>query len=67
LIEDKKADVNAIDNHGRTVLHTATRQGQLEVVKWLIEDKKADINATDSDGWTVLHSAVRRGQLEVIK
>ena len=50
---EEGADIEAIDNFGRTALMWATSWGHLKIAKFLI-DKGADVNATDNDGRTVL-------------
>ena len=48
------ADVNAKDNNGCTVLHSAVANGNLEVINYLVKHG-ADLNAKDNNGRTVLH------------
>ena len=59
-IETKK------DIYGWTALILATKNGRLEIVKYLI-DQKADIEAKDNDGWTALILAANNGHLEIVK
>ena len=62
LIE-KKANVNARDNFGRTPLHEAVRienSYNALVLRALIDEGKADVNLRDLDGKTALHLAVAR-------
>ncbi|KAK4245722.1 hypothetical protein C7999DRAFT_42801 [Corynascus novoguineensis] len=47
-------------------VHSAIRQGHLEVVKFLIE-QGADIKAVTKDGRTPVHYATANGHLEVVK
>jgi len=64
LIKDLKSylanggDPNAKDRRGRTPLHYAAREGNLEAVRLLLEHK-ADPNAKDRRGRTPLHYAVK--------
>jgi ankyrin repeat protein len=48
---------------GRTALHVAAWQGQLEIGKQLL-GRGADVNARDGSGWTPLHIAADWGQFE---
>jgi len=57
----RRADANAADDKGNTLLHTAARQGYVEIAKLLL-DHDADVNATNSDGYTPLHLAARDGR-----
>jgi len=54
------------DNEGFTALMGASKNGKLEVVKYLI-DKGADINIKDNYGDTALDFASRNGHLEIAK
>jgi ankyrin repeat protein len=59
MLLDHGADINAVDNSGKTVLHAAfkTVYGvNYNCIKMLL-DHGADINAVDSSGNTVLHAA----------
>ena len=50
------ADLNARDDEGQTLLHTATNTRKIEVIHVLL-DRGADINARDDKGQTPLHAA----------
>ncbi|XP_028412452.1 serine/threonine-protein kinase/endoribonuclease IRE1-like [Dendronephthya gigantea] len=60
------ADVNAKDNDGETVLHSAVFEGTLDMVKYLVGNG-ADVNGKKNSGWTVLHRAVVKGSLEMVE
>lgn len=45
------ADINAIDEYGYTPLHSAAKNGYLEIVKVLVE-QGADVNIRTVDGKT---------------
>ena len=45
---------------GMTLLHSASKSGNLELVRLLIQEG-ADVNAQDEDGESPLHSAMARG------
>ncbi len=64
MLMDKGANVNAPHPTNRiTLLHMATRDNQVEIVRFLLEHK-ADVNAADSTGDTALHYAAQGGRLE---
>ena len=56
-IIDHGADVNAVNNRGKTALWVACCDGQDSLVKILL-DAKADPNITDKDGDSCLHAAI---------
>ncbi|KAJ8892876.1 hypothetical protein PR048_005457 [Dryococelus australis] len=58
--------VDTADDDGETMLHGATREGQLEMVKLLL-DHGADTSVKDSRGFTPLIRAANEGQLEAVK
>ena len=64
LLLQYKADINAVDNHGRTALMLFVQQGKTNLAKALIEHK-ADINATDKEGKSTLQYA-RSGEMRKI-
>lgn len=49
---------------GKTPLHAAASEGQLDVVRYLLS-LGLDVNASDKDGWTSLHCAASRGHFAV--
>ncbi|HIO21469.1 MAG TPA: ankyrin repeat domain-containing protein, partial [Nitrospirales bacterium] len=61
----KDANVNAKDEVGWTLLHTAAFYGHKEIAELLIT-KGADVNAKDEDSWTPLHWAVAVGHKELV-
>uniref|UniRef100_A0A914ENI6 Uncharacterized protein n=1 Tax=Acrobeloides nanus TaxID=290746 RepID=A0A914ENI6_9BILA len=56
FVKHGKANVEAKDKYGQTVLHSAA-QGNLDVVQWLVKHEKANVEATDNDGRNVMHWA----------
>jgi len=60
-------NVSSDASFGRTLLHIAATEGNLETVKSLLMNPKTDINAVDGDGWTSLHMAVKGVHLEVVR
>jgi ankyrin repeat protein len=60
-------NVSSEASFGRTLLHTAATEGNLETVKTLLMNPKTDVNAIDGDGWTSIHMAVKGVHLEVVR
>ena len=64
----KKCDAKHLktvkDPDGKTPLHSASSEGQLETARYLLS-VGVDINASDKDGWTSLHCAASRGHFAV--
>lgn len=58
--------MNKKDENGKTQLHKASEQGDVNTVKYFV-DKGADMNIKDSNGYTALHLSVRKGHTDVIK
>lgn len=60
------AEVDAIDDLGRTALAYATNVGMPGVVYALLE-AGADLNQADADGWTPLMNAITRGNVDLVR
>jgi ankyrin repeat protein len=61
------ADIDFIDDRGRSALHTASRSGRGDVVEFLLEHG-ADVDIEEDDTyWTPLHLAAHNGELEVCR
>lgn len=60
-----KADPDATDSNGRTLLHYAAARGRTEFAEYLIS-KKADPNVLDAKGKAPLHLAIEQKNLEMI-
>lgn len=60
------ADVEEVDQAGRTALHYAASRGYLEIARLLIETD-AEVNAADNAGWTALHAAADANHLELVR
>lgn len=63
---DNGADIERIDNLGRTPLHQATLLINTEVVRLLVK-RGANVNAKTFGGVTPLHNAVQRNQIDSVK
>jgi hypothetical protein len=62
-----KADENA-RNDGRTALHVAAGEGDINRLVELLKNENTEIlHAKDMNGWQAIHEAVRSGRLEVVK
>jgi hypothetical protein len=66
LLVEKGADVEAMDNDGKTMLHLAAVQGNEAVVRLLV-DKGAEVTAMDNGGRTALHLAAVQGNEAVVR
>ena len=54
-------------DNGRTVLHLASVNNHIDVVKYLINECNCDIMTPDKDGNTILHYAASKGSLDFLK
>ena len=66
--EVKDRLLTTVNNHGRTPLHSACRNGNVEAVKLLVklgEDYYLDLR--DNDGWVPIHLAAMYSHVEVVK
>ena len=63
---DLGADINSVDNTGRTTLIEAVFGGHLDTVQELLE-RGANVNAQDADGWTALMEAASKGRIDVAR
>jgi S1-C subfamily serine protease len=61
---DSGLDVNARDRGGRTALHLAARQGQVDAARYLLS-RGADLNAKDAVGRTPLMLAIGPGDYDL--
>jgi ankyrin repeat protein len=66
LLLEMGADVNIIDDDGRTPLNCALKNRHVEVAKLLL-DEGADVNIPNNSGWTPLNYASEDGHVEVVK
>ena len=60
LLLEHRADVHAVAEDRKTVLHYAAQMGKAETIKQMIESGLC-VNKDDKDGWTPLHVAVHHG------
>ena len=67
LVEEKDANINALDLDKQSPLHLACQNGKMDTVKYLIEEKKSKIEGKCKLGRTLLHYACKGQNLDVIK
>jgi ankyrin repeat protein len=63
---DRGDDLDVRDEEGLTLLHKATMEQNVELVKELI-NLDVDVNATDPQGRPALHLATINGNIEIVK
>jgi ankyrin repeat protein len=61
------ADVMASDRWMATPLHSASRSGYLEAIKWLVEEYGMDLTIESRFGETALNHAALFGHFEIVK
>lgn len=66
LLQYKKVDMNAKSNDDWTILHIASQNNNLKMVKYLV-DKGSDINAKNASGSKPVHIAAREGCKDTVE
>mmetsp|Transcript_9911 Transcript_9911/g.27070 ORF Transcript_9911/g.27070 Transcript_9911/m.27070 type:complete len:605 (-) Transcript_9911:182-1996(-) len=66
-IEDIKMSDGYERRCGSNALHVASREGHLEIVKYLVESRNAEVACGNNYGATSLHLASGNGHLDVLK
>ena len=61
------ANVNDVDENGRTVLSKAAGAGNIECVQLLLAAEGIDVNKSDNEGDIPLHHAARKGHSSCVK
>lgn len=69
FLESKGANGYPKDNLGQTILHIASQNGSLDIVKNIMKkyQKEADPNLADKNGNTPIHAALASNHLEIAK
>jgi len=60
------AEVNTVDEAGRTALWWAAREGHVECATALL-DARADVDKADKDGYTPLHRATSFDRVQCVR
>ena len=55
------------DKNGCTLINLASREGSIDIVKYLYETCHADVESKDDEGLTPINNASSEGYLEVVK
>ena len=58
-------DVNVRNERGKSPLHAACYNGNMDIVKLLVHHN-ANINEQDHDGWTPLEAAAQEGHQDIV-
>ncbi|MCJ7454088.1 MAG: ankyrin repeat domain-containing protein [Wolbachia endosymbiont of Homalodisca vitripennis] len=66
LLQYKKVDMNAKGNDDWTILHIASQESNLEMVKCLV-DEGSNINAKNASGSKPIHIAAREGYKDTVE
>lgn len=65
IFVNPEEDIHLQDHHGNTPLHTATTEGNLNIIKSVLE-YGASVNSVNNRGETALHIATQRQNFEAI-
>ncbi|OQR96653.1 hypothetical protein THRCLA_07214 [Thraustotheca clavata] len=60
-------DINALDQHGQSALHIASRQGILSIVEHLLNEPNINLHLQDAFGNTCLHIAALANQFSIVQ
>ncbi len=66
LLHKHGADVNVRGDDEWTLLHSASLEGLVDIVRWLL-NHGADADAQEDDGWTALHLASWNEHFEIVQ
>ena len=68
ILANPDADINQLDNHGRTPLYIASANGNIEYVKKLLANSGIDINKTKTiSNDTPLYVAAKNKHIEIVR
>jgi ankyrin repeat protein len=66
LLLEQGADIHAPDSNGRTALHEAIREGNLQIFRILL-DRGASLQSADFEGSTALHIAAASKDVNIVQ
>ncbi|KAJ8298058.1 hypothetical protein KUTeg_024589 [Tegillarca granosa] len=64
-LENVDLPIHEVDSNGRTMLHTAAHEGNLQLVSLLLS-KGADIEAVEKNGQTALNLSSKQGHTDIV-
>jgi ankyrin repeat protein len=64
--QPKKKDRTGVDRAGRTPLHYAANEGDVEDIRGLLY-RRFDPSAPDDNGWTPLHFAAQKSSVDAVR
>ena len=68
VLKANKGDIlQVMDDYGASLIHYASRAGQLECLKWFVKELNADLSLKSKTGATPAHDASASGQLSCLK
>ncbi|XP_055999743.1 uncharacterized protein LOC125677291 [Ostrea edulis] len=65
LLADNEVDVKHKANNGRNILHTACRNGELEMCRYIIQTYPDLLHSVDDNGQNAAFYAVREGHVKI--
>ena len=63
---DMATDIHVTTNDGKSCIHIAALEGNLDLCKVLIDKHKFDVNSVDKIGRTALHCSAQSGNYELV-
>ncbi|RDD40523.1 Espin [Trichoplax sp. H2] len=68
VLKSNKVDVlRFMDDYGASLVHHASRAGQLDCLKWFVQECNVDLSLKSKTGATPAHDATASGQLTCLK
>ena len=68
LLEQPAIEVNNRERvHGKTALHLAAYNNNVEAAQLLLSNQQIEVNCKDNRGWTALHWAANRNNVEAMQ
>lgn len=66
MLHQHGADIDVRDGWNRTLLHPASVNGDVDIVRWLLSHGM-DANSLGEYGWSALHMACHKGSAQVVQ